>query len=140
MGAPSFEEAQVADAMHPGVLTCPPETALRTAARMMAMYRVHAIVVTAADPEGDSPERPWAVLSDLDVAKAAALGHEDATAGGMAQTELLTVGPAETMRRAAHLLSEHELSHLVVVDGGQPVGVLSTHDLAACLAMSPVRP
>lgn len=137
MQAPSFDEAQVIDAMHPGVLTCPPATSIRTAARMMATYRVHAIVVTAADPDDDAAGRPWAVLSDLDVAKAAAQGHADATAGGMAQTELLTVAPGESLRRAAQLLSEHGISHLVVVDGDDPVGVLSTQDVAACIAMHP---
>lgn len=132
----AFDEARVADAMHPGVLTCPPETSLHTVARMMAAYGVHAIVVTLPDAEGESSERPWAVVSDLDVAKAAGLGHVDATAGGMAQTPVVTIAPDETMEHAARLFGEQEVSHLVVADadGERPVGVVSTLDLAASLA------
>lgn len=134
-----FHEATVADAMHPGVLTCPPETSLITVARMMATYGVHAIVVTVPDDEGESSERGWAVVSDLDVAKAASMGHEDSTAGGMAQTKLVTVAPGETLQRAAQLLAEHEVSHLVVADTelDRPVGVISTLDIAAALAVRP---
>ena len=135
----SFHEATVADAMHPGVLTCPPETSLITVARMMAAYGVHAIVVTAPDAEGESSERGWAVVSDLDVTKAASIGHQDATAGGMAQTELVTVAPHEPLSRATELLAEHEVSHLVVADSeaDRPVGVISTLDVAAALAVQP---
>lgn len=134
-----FESARVADAMHPGVLTCPPETSLRTVARMMATYGVHAIVVTPPDPEGESSERGWAMVSDLDLAKAAALGHEDATAGGMARTPLVTIAPGESMKRAAQVFLEEGVSHLVVTDrdGERAIGVVSTQDLAACLATRP---
>ena len=137
--ATSFETALVADAMHPGVLTCPPETSLRTVARMMATYGVHAIVVTPPDPEGESSERAWSVVSDLDLARAAAFGHLDATAGGIARTPVVTVDPDEPMTRAASLLVEQEVSHLVVADqqSTRAVGVVSTQDLAACLAASP---
>ena len=134
--SPPFHEATVADAMHTGVLTCPPETALVTVARMMASYGVHAIVVTLSDDEGDPTERGWAVVSDSDVTKAASMGHEDSSAGGMAQTELVTVAPDEALQRAAQLLTEHEVSHLVVADPerDRPLGVISTLDIAAALA------
>lgn len=128
-----FADATVADAMHSGVLTCPPETPLPTVARMMAGYGVHAIVVTDLDAEGDPDERPWGVVSGLDLVRAAAMAA-DATAGGVAATELVTVGPDAPLSRAAQLMAEHELSHLVVVDGdGRPQGIVSTHDVAGAL-------
>ena len=134
-----LETARVADAMHPGVLTCPPETPLRTVARMMATYGVHAIVVTPPDPEGESNESGWAVVSDLDLARAAALDHGDGTAGGMARTPVVTIAPDESMKRAASLFVEQEVSHLVVADqeSTRALGVVSTHDLAASMAAVP---
>jgi CBS domain-containing protein len=48
---PNFADARVADVMHPGVLTCPPETSLPTVGRMMARHRVHAVVVTGLEAE-----------------------------------------------------------------------------------------
>jgi CBS domain-containing protein len=44
---PSLGELRVADAMHPGLISCPPDAPLRTVARMMATYRVHTILVTS---------------------------------------------------------------------------------------------
>ena len=46
---PSLEQLTVAYAMHPGVVTCPVETPLPTVARMMAMYRIHAVIVFSED-------------------------------------------------------------------------------------------
>jgi len=42
----------------------------------------------------------------------------------------------ETLRRAAQLMGEHEVTHLVVVEPTttKPLGVLSTLDLAEVLA------
>jgi CBS domain-containing protein len=132
----SFEDAAVADAMHPGVLTCPPETPLPTVGRMMSRYSVHAIVVTDFEPEGEG-ERPWRVVADLDLARAgAAGGFSEMTAGGMAATEVVAIASDQPLREAARLMSEHEVAHLIVTapDADAPVGILSTLDLAAAMA------
>jgi CBS domain-containing protein len=131
----AFADATVADAMHAGVLTCPPETPLPTVARMMTAYGVHAIVVTDLVAEADSAERAWGIVSGLDLVRAAALVAEEPTAGGIASTELVIVAPGEPLGRATQLMAEHELTHLVVVDaGGRPLGIVSTQDVAASLA------
>jgi CBS domain-containing protein len=45
------------------------------------------------------------------------------------------VRPDDTLMRAAQLMTEHAVTHLLVVDpaGGLPVGVLSTLDVARAL-------
>lgn len=132
-----IDDARVADAMHPGVLTCPPETPLATVARMMARYRVHAIVVTDFEGEGEG-EEPWRVVSDLDLVKAlATAGFSDVSAGGVAATEVVAVGDDAPLPEAARLMAEHEVAHLVVTGAsGAPAGILSTFDLAAFAAGS----
>jgi CBS domain-containing protein len=122
----------VVDAMTAGVLTCPLETPLRDVARLMAERRVHC-VVTRNDGDG----RLWGVVSDRDLVAAAAAGElDERTAGEMAATPALTVAPRETLERAAQLLTEHAVGHLVVVEprDGRPVGVLSTLDVARTAA------
>lgn len=96
----------------------------------MANHRVHAVVVTA-----NGAARPIGVVSDLDVVAALAVGA-DCAAGEVAATETITVAPDEPLQSAAQLMSEHAVSHLVVVDaaGGCPVGVLSTLDVASVYA------
>ena len=132
---PTFDDAKVEDAMHPGVLTCPPETPLRTVARMMASYRVHAIVVTNLDPEGDSEDRAWGIVSALDLARARAAGTDEPSAGGVAETDVVTVSAGDPLARVAELMVEHGTEHVVVDDAnGRPIGIVSTQDMAAVLA------
>ncbi len=136
-------EISVAEAMHPGVLTCPPETRLDVVARMLASYDVHCIVVFEAVAElGEGVLSPFGVISDLDLVGAAITGDlADRTAGGTASAPLVRVGGDETLERAARLMTEHQASHLLVVepDSRHPVGILSTLDIAAALAGVPVR-
>jgi CBS domain-containing protein len=133
--APEFDAMNVADAMHPGVLTCPPETSLTVVGRMMTRYRVHAIVVTDFEAEGEG-EQPWRVVSDLDVAAAIAAGaFADMSASGVAATEVVSIEAGAPLREAARLMTEHGVAHLVVTSpaGGAPVGILSTLDLAGAM-------
>src|SRR5690242_21768552 len=104
---PRYEDARVYDAMRLGIFTCPPETSLRDVARMMASYHVHCVVVTDMDPEGES-ERPWGVVSDLDLVRASGPDATDRIAGDTAATELVTVAAADTLAHAAQLMIEHD--------------------------------
>ena len=59
---------------------------------------------------------------------------DERTANDIAGTELLTVEPDETLERAAQMMAEHEVNHVVVVSDQRPIGVLSSLDVAASLA------
>jgi CBS domain-containing protein len=128
---PRFEDARVYDAMRKGIFTCPPDTSLREVARMMATYHIHSVVVT--DLEG---EQPWGLLTAVDLVRSAGPGFEDQTAGESAATEVVSVMSDDTLPRAAQLMAEHETSHLLVLHSqtGNPVGVISTLDVAGVLA------
>jgi CBS domain-containing protein len=80
------------------------------------------------------------VVSALDVVGAAVSGQES-SAREAAATEPLTVGAEESLYSAAQLMSEHAVSHLMVIDpaNGYPIGVLSTLDVAAVYATRVVR-
>jgi CBS domain-containing protein len=127
-----FGDARVRDAMTPGVISCAPETPLRTVARMMATYRVHAVIVFDEDD--------WRIVSDLDLV-GAATAADDRTAGSVSATPLVSVSPDETLGRAAQLMAEHESAHLVVRELGadRPIGVISTLDIARALAVEQLR-
>jgi CBS domain-containing protein len=125
---PRFENALVADVMHTGVTSCPAHTDLTTVARIMASGHIHSVVVT--DDHG------WGLLSDRDLVSAARSGALGETAGHIAATELVTVTPDDTLAAAAVLMVEHDLSHLLIVSsaGREPIGVISTLDLAGAIA------
>ncbi|MBK5117460.1 MAG: CBS domain-containing protein, partial [Thermoleophilia bacterium] len=93
---------------------------------------VHAVVVV-----DDSREPP--VISDVDLIAAAASGQFDRlSAGDIAGTESISVDRNESLDRAAQILAEHSVAHLIVRDEGRvPVGVLSTLDLARAISGRP---
>jgi CBS domain-containing protein len=126
--------ARVADAMHWGLVHCTPETSLLTVAALMSDERVHCVVVTENPRVARSL---WGVVSDLDLVAAATvrpLGSQ--LAGGTAMKPAVTAVPHEALATAARRMTEHGVSHLVVIDvvGNQPLGVLSTLDVVDDLA------
>lgn len=124
----------VGDAMHAGVVTCRPETTLRTVAGMLAGHHIHAVVVADGD---EPPGRPCAVVTDRDVVRAAARDRLDGTSAREAATEsIVTVRADLDLRLAAELMAGHATMHLVVVSPGtgRPVGVLSGLDVAEAYA------
>ena len=120
---------RVADCMHHGIFSCAGDAPLARVATIMSEQQVHAVVVTNSDGG-----RPVGVVSDLGVVAAAAAGSDPSAL--QAATEPLTVSAGESLHRAAQLMSEHGVAHLIVVDaaGGYPVGVLSTLDIVAVYA------
>lgn len=116
--------------MHHGIFSCAGDAPLSEVAQMMSKHRIHAVAVTER-----VGARPAGIVSDLDVASALASGAEP-TALQVAATEPLTVSADDPLHRAAQMMSEHGVSHLVVVDAsdGHPVGIMSTLDLATVYA------
>ena len=99
----------------------------------MSAHRIHCVVVGGLSFAGDAARR--GVVSDLDLARAAAAGQE-LTAGEIAATEPVTVSPSDSLADVARVMGEHDVAHLVVVDDkdGEPMGVISTLDLARAFA------
>jgi CBS domain-containing protein len=125
-------DAPVGSAMHRGVLVCGRDEPLSRVAELMAEHRVHCIVVS---DEPDRASSVWGVVSDLDVVAAATVRPlEEQTVASAAATEAVQVSPSDSLRRAGQLMTEHGVSHLVVVAAdGMPVGVISTLDIAIAL-------
>jgi CBS domain-containing protein len=125
---------RVEDAMHRGVVTCSRHDPLSVVAELMARHRIHAVVVAADHPA--EPGALWGVVSDLDLVAAASVRDlSEQTAGATAATPALTIAPGDSLQRAAQLMTEHTIAHLVVAArDGEPVGVISTLDVVAALA------
>jgi CBS domain-containing protein len=132
---PSFEHATVADAMHPGILSCEPDATLTDVAMMMATHHVHCVAVV-----GISREEPecfvWSIISDLDLIRAGIDHGSELSARQLATEPIVVVDPAMPLHEAAREMLAHNVSHVIVADpvAKRPIGVLSTLDLAGVLA------
>ena len=121
--------------MRPGIISCGPDTDLATVGRIMAANHVHAVVVSGTEPSAGGGEHlSWGLITSLDLVASAVPGAAGADAGALASSEIVTVDSSEPLERAAQLMVEHQLTHLIVVVGTLPVGVVSTLDIAARLA------
>lgn len=127
---PSFADAKVSDAMRVGVITCRPDAKLAEVAQMMVGYDVHSVVVA----EGSDAAK-WGIVTSLDLARRPN-ELETLAAGEIAHTNLITIESNQPLGRAAELMAEHGVTHLIAVqpDTGRPAGMISARGLAGVLA------
>ena len=98
---------------------------------MMVGYDVHSVVVADVDPQRGL----WGIVTSLDLARVAGdLGT--VTACDLATTDLTTIRSNEPLRRAAEIMAERGITHLIVLqpDSDDPVRHPSARGLAGALA------
>jgi CBS domain-containing protein len=119
---------QVRDGMSDVVVTVGPGHSLRAAARAMSRRRVGAAVVV--DPEQQGP----GILTERDVLEAVGAGQDPDSerVADHLSANLTFASPDWSLERAAEAMVRGGFRHLVVVDGGQMVGVLSMRDIVRC--------
>ena len=119
---------QVRDGMSDVVVTVGPGHSLRAAARAMSRRRVGAAVVV--DPELPGP----GILTERDVLEAVGAGQDPDSerVADHLSANLTFASPDWSLERAAEAMVRGGFRHLVVVDGGQMVGVLSMRDIVRC--------
>jgi CBS domain-containing protein len=130
----------VGDFMSAPVVTCLPSVPLADVAELMMRHRIHAVVVLA-DPGGrleDNEE--WGVISELDLVGGACLADPELPAGRVAGTPPVTIGREESIERAAFLMADYQVTHLIVVEGGRAAGIISALDVARAMAPEPPAP
>jgi CBS domain-containing protein len=77
----------------------------------------------------------WGLVSHMDVIHAAHRGELATPAGELAATTPIALSEDATLERAATLMSEHDVAHVVAVGrSGLPSGVVSTLDVIRILA------
>ena len=76
------------------------------------------------------------MLTDLDLIEASLPDIERRTAGGTAHEHVVTVEADAPIALAAQLMSQHRITHLVVVspETTRPLGVVSSLDIARAIA------
>jgi CBS domain-containing protein len=119
---------QVSEGMSTVVLTIGPDHTLREAAKQMAARKVGAAIVM--DPEQPGP----GIVTERDMLEAIAAGQSPDTerVSEHLSATLTFAAPDWSLERAAEAMVRGGFRHLVVVDGGDTVGVLSMRDIVRC--------
>lgn len=119
---------QVRDGMSSLVLTVGPEHSLRDAARLMSERRVGAAVVVDPDSPGIG------IFTERDLMDSLASGQDPdgERVGGHLTTSPVFASPEWSLEEAAVAMTRGGFRHLVVLDGGEVVGVVSMRDVVRC--------
>jgi CBS domain-containing protein len=119
---------QVRTGMSTMVVTVRPAVTLHDAARSMAERSVGAAVVI--DPEQPGP----GIITERDVLQSVAQGQDPNTelVRDHLSPNITFAAPDWSLERAAEAMVRGGFRHLVVVDGGEMVGVLSMRDIVRC--------
>jgi signal-transduction protein with cAMP-binding, CBS, and nucleotidyltransferase domain len=119
---------EVRDGMSNVILTLGPGHTLRQAAQRMTEKGVGAAVVI------DESEFAPRIVSERDVLNSLGRGQDPDTerVGDHMSDTVIAASPGWSLERAAVEMSRRHIRHLVVVDGGQLVGILSIRDIVRC--------
>jgi CBS domain-containing protein len=113
----------VGDIMSRSLLTVEPTMTLTEAARQMEGRKVGAVLVA-------SDGRLTGILTERDVLRAVAAGNvESASVGEWMTPDPETVEASESVSQAGVLMIHGGFRHLPVLDGVDPIGIISIRDL-----------
>jgi CBS domain-containing protein len=110
------------------VLEVGPGHTLREAARLMAQRKVGAAVVN--DPEQPGP----GIVTERDILESIGAGQDadHEIVGDHLSANLTFASPEWSLERAAEAMVKGGFRHLVVVENGETVGILSIRDIVRC--------
>lgn len=119
---------QVREGMSDVVLTIGPGHTLRDAATSMSRREVGAAVVV--DPDAPGP----GVITERDILLSVGKGEDPdkELVADHLTANLTFASPSWSLERAAEAMVRGRFRHLVVVDGGDLVGILSMRDIVRC--------
>jgi CBS domain-containing protein len=119
---------QVREGMSPMVLTVGPAHTLRDAARLMSERKVGAAVVIDSEAHGPG------ILTERDVLMSVGAGESPDTelVADHLTHDVVFAEPGWSLEEAAAAMVRGSFRHLIVVEGGETVGILSVRDVVRC--------
>jgi CBS domain-containing protein len=119
---------QVRDGMTAMALTVGPDHTLRETAHLMSERNVGAAVVI--DPDGPGP----GIITERDILHSVGAGHDPdcERVGEHLTREVIFAVPDWSLEEAAAVMVHGGFRHLIVIEDGMAVGVLSVRDIVRC--------
>jgi CBS domain-containing protein len=119
---------QVRDGMTPTVLMVGPDHTLRAVARLMGTRGVGAAVVM--DPDSAGP----GIITERDILTSLGDGQDPdlETVSGHLTRDVVYAAPEWSLEEAAAAMVRGGFRHLIVIEGGETVGILSVRDVVRC--------
>ncbi len=118
----------VKDGMNPIVVTVGPNHTLREAARRMTAHGVGAAVVVGEDQPAPC------IITERDILHSNGVGQsiDDELVCGHLTSEVVYAAADWSLERAAGAMVRGGFRHIIVIDAGDVVGILSMRDIVRC--------
>jgi CBS domain-containing protein len=119
---------QVREGMSPAVLSVGPSHTLREAATLMSERHVGAAVVN--DPDGNGP----GIITERDILLSLGAGQDPDTemVGEHVTSDVVYAAPEWSLEEAASAMVRGSFRHLIVIEQGEIIGILSVRDVVRC--------
>lgn len=119
---------QVREGMSPAVLSVGPSHTLRDAARLMSERHVGAAVVN--DPDGNAP----GIITERDILLSIGGGQDPdiEQVGEHVTSDVVYAAPEWSLEEAASAMVRGSFRHLIVIEQGEIIGILSVRDVVRC--------
>ena len=123
------------DLMHKGLITCPPETSLGNVATLLTQHHIHALVVVEHN-------KPLGIISDFDLLAGEWLSVDGEsleamrrmTARDLMTYPIATIESNVSAEAAAQQMIEKQVHRMIVIENGEPAGVISISNFVASIA------
>lgn len=118
------DETPVSEIMSSPVQTVDPDTTIDEVARVFAEEGVGSLVI------GDSPLQ--GIITEHDVVKSVGEGKDprETTVRDLMSEPVVTIRPTDTVEEAGNRMGKNGVKKLPVTEDGEPVGIVTTTDLA----------
>jgi CBS domain-containing protein len=125
-----FEEVHAQEVMSCGLTTIKPDARMAQAAEAMIRQKKSSLMVRNGEPEG--------IVTKTDIVKyLGAEGGEIYSVGHFMTLHPVTVSPTQSIFSIIDLMSQHEISRVIVVDdNNKPQGIITLADFSQRLAYS----
>lgn len=123
----------VRDLMEHRVVTCPPDTSLMEAAKIMSEQNATYLVVI------DEIDEACGLVAEMDLLRSCAEEPKSVTVEDIMISPVPTISPTAPVAQAVSMMLEKGLSHLVIVHNIpaqplRPVGIISAGDIIGEIA------
>ncbi len=131
--AQRFMSSLLAEVIRRAPVVCTPATPIRSVLETMRQHGIGSVIVT------DDSAHPVGIFTVQDVLNRIALsGHSlDQPVATVMTRDLATLPPEATAYEAVLMMAARGIHHIVVVDKGKLLGIVSERDLFSRLAVSP---
>ncbi|MCG8400884.1 MAG: DUF294 nucleotidyltransferase-like domain-containing protein [Firmicutes bacterium] len=118
---------RISEIMSIPVITCHPDHSVKSAIDIMMAKNISSLVVA------DDDAKPLGMVTEKGLVKNMVSGRltsiENLTAGEIMDRQIITISPGAFFNQALLAVIKHQVKHLIVVDRGKLVGIVTLMDL-----------